>query len=350
MRLPEKWSLLPGCSHILVGMSWKKFKLDTQVVLILIAVVLAVIVPVSGTAAEWFSKVTVFAVAFLFFLYGARLSPREALAGLMHWRLHLLILCFTYVVFPLIGLALFPVSNIVDPTLYLGILYAFVVPSTVNSSIAFTSIAGGNVAGAIVSASVSNLLGVILTPVLAMLLLSSDSGVAVSGDVFLKIAVQLLLPFALGQLSRPVMARIAASPVTKNVDRGVITMVVYSAFSAGMVQGVWTKVSVGQVLVLVVWAVVVIAFMLRFTKFVATRLGFNLPDQIAVQFCGTKKSLASGLPMATVIFGGADLGLIIVPLMIFHQIQLFMSAQLAGRYERSNREPATSADGMNPAP
>lgn len=316
-------------------------KLDPLIMLILGAVALAIVAPIHGEAAKIFGIATKLAIALLFFLYGARLSPAEALAGLKHWRLHGVIQAFTFILFPLIGLACAPLASVFGPELYRGILYLTLVPSTVQSSIAFTSIARGNVAGAIVSASASNLIGVFATPLLVMLLMSSDlsqgagGGVSVDGSVFVDIAVQLLLPFILGQLSRRWVKDVAASKGTKVVDRGSITMVVYSAFSHGMVGGIRHQVHVTQIIGLVVFAIVLVLFMLWLTKTVALRLHFNEADMKAIQFCGTKKSLATGLPMAAVIFGTNGLGLLILPLMIFHQVQLMICAAVASRYAQS---------------
>lgn len=311
-------------------------KPDPLIVLIILAVIIAVIFPASGTFADWFSIAVKIAIALLFFLYGARLSTHEALEGLKNWKLHLTILTFTFVVFPLIGLALRPLAGLIGQELYLGILYLTLVPSTVQSSVAFTSIAKGNVAGAIVSASASNLAGVFLTPLLVMLLMSGsvtgDGGVHIDTGVFLDIAVQLLLPFILGQLTRRWVAGFAARKATKIVDRGSIAMVVYSAFSAGMVEGIWSTVGVWQIVFLVVFSAALVSFMLWLSRAVSSKLGFSRPDVIAIEFCGSKKSLASGLPMAAVIFGGANLGLLILPLMIFHQVQLMICSWLAARY------------------
>ena len=211
--------------------------LDPLIIFIVLAVIVAIFFPISGRPAEWFSTATVVAVAVLFFLYGARLSTREALDGLTNWRLHATILAFTFVLFPLIGVALRPVGMAYNPELYMGVLYLTLVPSTVQSSVAFTSIARGNVAGAIVSASASNVLGVVATPALVMLLMSQrsgGSGVVIDAHVFGDIALQLLLPFILGQFARRwgSVAEFAAKKATKLVDRGSIVMVVYSAFSA----------------------------------------------------------------------------------------------------------------------
>ncbi|WP_290218333.1 bile acid:sodium symporter family protein [Corynebacterium atrinae] len=312
-------------------------RVDPLIVLIVLAVVVALIAPARGEFARYFSVATNLAIALLFFLYGARLSTREALKGLMHWRLHLLILGFTFVVFPLLGWSLQPLTNVIPEGLYLGILYLTLVPSTVQSSVAFTSIAKGNVAGAIVSASASNLAGVFLTPLLVMVFMSQGDGIHIDAQVFIDIAMLLLLPFILGQLARRWVKGFAANKATKLIDRGSITMVVYSAFSAGVVSGVWGEVTVGEIAFLIGLSIAIVASMLWLTRFSAQRLGFSDKDIKAVQFCGTKKSLATGLPMASVIFAGANLGLLILPLMIFHQVQLMMCSWLAARYAREAR-------------
>lgn len=309
-------------------------KPDPLIVLIILAVILAVIAPARGDFAETFGQLTNVAIAFLFFLYGARLSTQEALNGLKHWRLHLTILAFTFVVYPLIGIALRPLTAFISHDMYLGILFLTLVPSTVQSSVAFTSIAKGNVAGAIVSASTSNLVGVFITPSLVMLLMGTGGGVHIDTSVFGEIALLLLAPFILGQLTRRWVGKFAQSKATKVVDRGSIAMVVYSAFSKGVVDGIWSSISIWELAFLVAFAAIFVAFMLWLTKKVSEKLGFKRADTVAIEFCGSKKSLATGLPMASVIFapGGTSLGLLILPLMIYHQVQLMMCSWLASRY------------------
>ncbi|MDK8677065.1 bile acid:sodium symporter family protein [Corynebacterium tuberculostearicum] len=309
-------------------------KPDPLIVLIILAVIIAIIAPARGSFADIFGKLTNVAIALLFFLYGARLSTQEALNGLKHWRLHLTILAFTFVVYPLIGIALRPLTAVISHDMYLGILFLTLVPSTVQSSVAFTSIAKGNVAGAIVSASASNLVGVIITPLLVMLLMGTGGGVRIDTSVFGEIALLLLAPFVLGQLTRRWVGKVAQSKATKVVDRGSIAMVVYSAFSKGVVDGIWSSISLWDLAFLVVFAAIYVAFMLWLTRKASQKMGFNRADTIAIEFCGSKKSLATGLPMASVIFasGGASLGLLILPLMIYHQVQLMMCSWLAARY------------------
>lgn len=309
-------------------------KPDPLIVLIILAVIIAIIAPARGNFADIFGQLTNVAIALLFFLYGARLSTQEALNGLKHWRLHLTILAFTFVVYPLIGIALRPLTAVISHDMYLGILFLTLVPSTVQSSVAFTSIAKGNVAGAIVSASASNLVGVIVTPLLVMLLMGTGGGVHIDTSVFGEIALLLLAPFILGQLTRRWVRKVAQSKATKVVDRGSIAMVVYSAFSKGVVDGIWSSISLWDLAFLVVFAAAFVAFMLWLTRKASQKMGFNRADAIAIEFCGSKKSLATGLPMASVIFasGGASLGLLILPLMIYHQVQLMMCSWLAARY------------------
>ncbi|RAV34162.1 bile acid:sodium symporter family protein [Corynebacterium heidelbergense] len=322
------------------------YRPDLLIMLIAAGVVLALLFPVSGHAAQFAGWVTKAAVALLFFLYGARLSPREALQGLAHWRLHLLIFAFTFLVFPLLGLALMPLKAITGEGLYLGILFTTLVPSTVQSSVAFTSIARGNVAASIVAASASSLLGVVLTPLLVLALMSTGEGLHIDGHTFIDIGLQLLLPFALGQVARavPGVVAFASSPVTKNVDKISIGLVVYVSFSEGVVEGVWHQVSWVMLFALILGSIAVVYAMLWLTSFTATKLGFGYRDQVAIQFAGTKKSLAAGLPMAAVMFGGGNLGLLILPLMIFHQVQLVICSMRASKYARDLDENKNHAE------
>ncbi|CAM5364674.1 bile acid:sodium symporter family protein [Corynebacterium variabile] len=317
------------------------YRPDLLIVLIVLGVILALIFPADGTFADVMDWVVKIVIGVLFFLYGARLSTREALNGLMHWRLHLLILAFTFLLFPLIGLALMPLQHAIGEDLYQGILFLCLVPSTVQSSVNFTSIAKGNVPGAIISASASNLIGVFVTPVLVLLLMSSaGGGLTIDTSVFLDIALQLLAPFIVGQIARavvPAVQTFAKAKPTSYVDKISIGLVVYVAFSEGIVMGVWSSVSWVAIVGIIIGSVVLVWIMLTVTSWVARKLGFNYADQVAIQFCGTKKSLASGLPMATVMFSGGA-GLIIVPLMIFHQVQLMMCSVRAAKYEATRPE------------
>lgn len=321
-----------------------RVKLDGFMMAIIAAAVVASFLPATGVGAvvlSWATKVAIFC---LFFLYGARLHPQEALRGLKHWRLHLTILAFTFVVFPLIGLLLGHLPAwALAPALVPGLVYVTLCPSTVQSSINFTSIARGNVAGAIVSASASNLLGVFLTPLLAIALMNTTGNANVGWGSIIDLMGQILLPFVLGQLSRRWTADfVARHKKLKLFDQVSIVLVVYAAFSQGVREGIWTMVGWVDIALLVAVCLVLLALMLWLTWFTARRLGFNRADAIAIQMCGTKKSLATGLPMATVLFAGQPIGLIMLPLMVFHQAQLMACSWLAARYAR-DAEPDAAA-------
>lgn len=321
-----------------------KLSIDGFILAIFAAVGVAALFPAEGRAVPVVDGAVTVAIAILFFLYGARIHPMEALAGLKHWRLHVVILGFTFVVFPIIGVLLrFAPEVLLRPELYAGVLFLTLLPSTVQSSIAFTSIAGGNVPGAIVSASVSNLLGVFITPLLVLGLMATTGEVQFHSSSIIDLCLQLLLPFLLGQLLRPWVGEFVAkhAAALKYVDRGSIVLVVYAAFSAGMREHIWSQVSWVGVVQLIVLSVVLVVVMLWLTRTTAEKLGFDRADMIAVQFCGTKKSMATGLPMAAVLFAGQPVGLLVLPLMIFHQIQLMMCAWLAAKYGRElEPEPA----------
>ncbi|MCX2163656.1 bile acid:sodium symporter family protein [Corynebacterium auriscanis] len=323
------------------------YRPDLLIILIVVAVIAALIVPVRGEAADVADWVVKIAIGLLFFLYGARLSPQEALKGLLHWKLHLLIMIFTFVMFPLIGLAMYPLKAVVGEEMYLGILFCTLVPSTVQSSVAFTSIARGHVAASIVAASVSSLVGVVFTPLLVLLLMSNSGGLHIDASTFINIAVQLLLPFVVGQVLRPWVHKFAASPLTKKVDQISIGLVVYTSFSEGVVEGVWSSVSWMTLIGLVIGSVVLVYLLLSITSFVARTMGFNYQDQVAIQFAGTKKSLASGLPMAAVMFGSGGLGLLILPLMIFHQVQLIICSMRASTYLAKWVDEGAGPDGRD---
>ena len=311
-------------------------RLDKYLLLLVATVAAASVFPARGEAAEVASVAVSAAVALLFFLYGARLAPRAVVEGLLHWRLQSLVFASTYIVFPLLGLALTALFRPwLPPTLALGILFVCVLPSTVQSSIAFTSIARGNVPAALCSASVSNLFGMVLTPGLVGLLLSAQGG-GFKLAALESIALQLLLPFMAGQALRTAIGGflLRHRVVTSVVDRGSILLVVYAAFSEGVVAGVWGQVdwlSLGLVLGI---DVVILAAVLLLTTYASRLGGFSKEDEITIVFCGSKKSMAGGIPMANILFPGHAVGLIVLPLMLFHQAQLFACAFLAQQYAR----------------
>jgi solute carrier family 10 (sodium/bile acid cotransporter), member 7 len=325
-------------------------RVDRYVAALLATVALAALLPADGTPAAVVGAGTKAAVGLLFFLYGARLSPRAAFAGLRHWRLHLPILLCTFAVFPVLGVAARGLpASVLSPDLATGLLFLCVLPSTVQSAVAFTSMARGNVAAAICSSSFSSLLGVLLTPLLAALLLSGGAvgGVPFSLDQVVSIVVQLLVPFAAGQLLRPWIADWVGRhrALTTVCDRGSILLVVYAAFSKGVNAGIWQRVSVPRLLVLAALCALLLAAVLALTAQATRWWGFAPEDRVTAVFCASTKSLASGLPIATVLFAAKDVGLLVLPLMLYHTLQLVTCATLARRWR-----PGAVEVGVRPQP
>ena len=281
-------------------------------------------------------QVTNVGVFLLFFLHGMGLSTDSLKAGATRWRLHLLVQACTYVMFPL-WWAFLSVSlgRWVSHDLLMGFFYLAVLPSTVSSSVAMTALARGHVAAAVLNATLSTLLGVFLTPLLVSLVMSGQGHELDVGATMLKVAQMLLLPFVAGHLLRPWLSGWFArvKPVTTVFDRAVIVLLVWSAFSDSVADGLWTRHGPVLLLQALLGAVLFLLPMLWFTRRAARAMGFDVEDEIVAVFCGSKKTLASGMPMAKLLFGGnAAMGVLILPIMLYHQIQLFVCAVMARRY------------------
>jgi len=327
-----------------------RLPVDGFLLLLIATVALAAYFPAHGAATSVVDQGVTAAVALLFLLYGARLAPSAIWSGLRNWRLQSVVLASTYCLFPLLGVALtLLLRGHLPADAVTGLLFLCLLPSTVQSSVAFTSIARGNVPAALCSASLSNVLGVVLTPLLVSLLLPAAGG-GFSLHAYESIAREILLPFILGQMIRPWSAAwLLRHPLmTAVVDRGSVLVVVYAAFSAGMAAGIWHLLSINTLLAILAIDLAILAVVIVATTGASRRLAFSTEDEIATVFCGSKKSLAGGIPMAVILFPGHAVGLIVLPLMLFHQAQLFVCAALARRYARRSAS-AAGADAISTA-
>ncbi|MBV6303949.1 bile acid:sodium symporter [Candidimonas humi] len=319
--------------------------LDNFTLMLVAVVITASVLPAHGLGATFFSGLTTFAITLLFFMHGAKLSREAIVAGATHWRLHLLVFTFTFILFPILGWALRPVLQpVLGASLYAGMLYLCALPGTVQSAIAFTSIARGNVPAAVCSASASSIIGIVLTPLLVSLFMPTGSGSVSMLHAIVHISEELLLPFLVGHLMRPWIGSWMDRnrKWLKTVDQSSILLVVYTAFSASVIGGLWQQVPVLDLLTLIVACGVLLAIVLIITTSVSRLLGFNKEDEITIVFCGSKKSLATGVPMAQVLFSASAVGPMLLPLMIFHQIQLMVCAVLAQKYRMRSEEAAHS--------
>jgi sodium/bile acid cotransporter 7 len=314
--------------------SFRRF-VDPFTIALVLTVAIAAVLPCRGGFARAFDVITTVAIALLFFLHGAKLSREAIVAGAAHWRLHLLVFTGTFILFPILGLLFKPLGALLlTPELYLGVMFLCVLPSTVQSSIAFTSIAGGNVPAAICSASASNVFAVFLTPMLVHLLIAGRNAESTVSGSFGAIVLQILVPFAAGHLARPWIGGWVrrSQRLTRGVDRGSILLVVYAAFSEAVVEGLWKQIPLTALAGLLIVDCLLLAIIMVAMWSLGSLFGFDRPDKITILFCGSKKSLASGVPIAKVLFEGSVVGPMIVPLMLFHQIQLMVCAALAQRW------------------
>ena len=313
---------------------------------LLATVAIATILPARGAFATFAGYLADAGIVLLFFLHGAKLSRDAIWTGLRNWPLHLAVLASTFLLFPLLGLGMIRLPGI-DPSLAMGILFLTLLPSTVQSSIAFTAIARGNVAAAICSASFSNLLGILVTPALVALLMKVEGGAGVSLASIEGILLQLLAPFVAGHLLRPWIGGFVSrhKSLLTLVDRGSILLVVYTAFGAAVVEGLWTRVSPGDLGRLFLLCLLLLGLILATTYLIARVMRLSPEDAIVLQFCGSKKSLASGVPMAGVLFPAAQVGVILLPVMLFHQIQLIACAMLARHYGEQAEVRGEGEDG-----
>lgn len=332
----------------MTSMSRPKYLPENFTLALIATVVAASVLPCRGSAALAVDHLTVLAIALLFFLHGAKLSREAVIAAARHWRLHALVLLTTFGLFPLFGMALRPIlSPLVTPALYAGILFLCTLPSTVQSSIAFTAIAKGNVPAAICSASASSIIGIFVTPLVVGLLLSNHAAAASGWYAVGEITLQLFVPFVCGQLLQPLIGGWIGrhEGMVGAVDQGSILLIVYSAFSAAVSEGLWHQVPPSALAGLLVADGVLLAVALITTGLVSKWLGFERPDRVAIIFCGSKKSLSQGVTMAKVIFASHAVGAVILPLMVFHQIQLMVCAALAQRWGRRAEFPTPGSAG-----
>lgn len=313
---------------------------DVFVTALVATIIVATLLPCQGVSARIFHMAGIAAIASLFFLQGARLSREAVIAGLTNYRLHAVIAGTTFLLFPALGCVLaLLLPNALSPTLLLGLLFLCALPSTVQSSIALTSIAQGNVAGAVCAATASSLAGILLTPLLfgAMAHVHGHGGVDLS-SMWL-VVMQLLVPFAVGHLMRPWIGAWAArnKRLLSVTDRGSILIVVYTAFSAAVVHGIWHQLPPGMLATLGLVVAALLVMGLLITTGVARASGFSHADEVAAVICGSQKSLVSGIPIASVLFSGPTLGLIVLPIMLYHPLQLVVCAWLARRYATRTR-------------
>ncbi|MEL6415257.1 MAG: bile acid:sodium symporter family protein, partial [Pseudomonadota bacterium] len=280
--------------------------------------------------------VTKFGIAFVFFLHGANLAPENLVAGVKNWKVHALIQATTFVMFPILGLAIyFGLAPVLPESSRLGFFFLAALPSTISSSVAMTVLGKGNVPAAVFNATLSGLLGLLLTPVMISIVTATASVQFSLLDAIINIAMTLLAPFVIGQIARPVIKAFLAKnkPVISWIDRSVILLIVFTSFATSTAGGIWSRFTGLEITATLALVLILLGVAFSFTVFTARRLNLSREDEVAAVFCGSTKSLANGAPIAQILFAGSPvLGVILLPLMLYHQLQLVGCALMAQRY------------------
>ncbi|MGR5063886.1 bile acid:sodium symporter family protein [Photobacterium sp. DNB22_13_2] len=325
------------------------FKKEWFLTGMLVAVALAALMPSVGQSGGLLhlDQVTAVGIAIIFFLHGIGLSPQAIKAGITNWKLHLFVQSATFIAYPFLWLLFGDVFHAMMPAaLAFGFCYLFVLPSTISSSVAMTSAAKGNVPGAIFNASLSSVLGVLITPLLIQWFMGMEGVEMDIIDTVISISSMLLLPMIVGQLLRPVLLKFLEKrkAIINKIDKWVILLIVFNAFSDSVKDGIWSDFAISTLALTLLFTTLILLVVVHSMQWVARKAGFNREDEIAAVFCGTKKTLAAGVPMAKVIFGANPmLGMMLLPIMFYHQIQIFYCAILANRYAKESEQAAEQA-------
>lgn len=323
-----------------------RYRPDNFTLALATTVIVASLFPAQGGLARVLDAVASWAIVMVFFLHGSKLSRQAIWAGIGHWRLHLLVTGTTFIVFPVLGWLLQPLLRMILPhELVMGVLFLCALPATVQSAVVLTSIARGNVPAAVCGASGSTLMGIIFTPLIVGVLLTQTTSAGDPTEAIGKIALQLLLPFIVGHLLRPwtqgLLQRVG--PRIKVLDQGSILLVLFTAFSHAVVAGLWKQTPLVSLLTLFAVCVCLLACAMAWCIWSSRRLGFSTADEATILFCGAQKSLVSGIPIAKILFASGVIGPMLLPVMLFHPMQIMVSAFLAARYGRRPSEVATTS-------
>jgi solute carrier family 10 (sodium/bile acid cotransporter), member 7 len=333
----------PGLRTSWAAGFWTWVRQNGFIISLFAAVIIAFLFPQPSSRGGWLHPeiISNFGIALILFLQGLSMPLEKVKRGAGNWRLHVTIQLFTFVVFPIVGLGF----QVVAPHIWVnepkgiqqGFLYLCVLPSTVSTSVVLTSVARGNTAAAILSAAFSNIVGVVLTPLLVSFLMQATGQSGPIGPLLIQIMCLTLLPFAVGVgLRRFIQTWIDANKRWVNlISNSVILFIVYTAFCDSVSERIWDKYGFGLTVGVLLTVVILFGTMSFLIYLTCLAAKFKREDWIAVYFCSVKKTLAMGVPLAILIFGSrTDLSLILLPIMFYHPLQLFVNGLLANRWAR----------------
>lgn len=307
-----------------------KLKIDNFVISIIAVIALAYVFSETGISISKIPIDTIgsIGVSLIFFFYGLKLSAEKIRAGLRNWKLHVLVQTTTFVVFPLLVLMFYPfVTTESSRLIWISFLFLAALPSTVSSSVVMVSIAKGNLPAAIFNASISGLIGILVTPLWIGIFMKQRSVDYQLGDVYTKLVLEILLPVVVGVFLQPYLGRIARkfSRELNFFDKTIILLIIYKNFAESFEAKVFRSVLLSDLVLISVITILLFYSVFFISGYISRRLNFVLEDQITAQFCATKKSLVHGTVFSKILFPATmPLGVLLMPLMLFHAFQIFI--------------------------
>lgn len=304
---------------------------------IIVMVILAYYFPFIGLIQEPISleEIANYGVSGIFFFYGLKLSTDKLKQGLSNWKMHIVIQTTTFVLFPLIVLLVKPLFREDNQNLWLGLFYLAALPSTVSSSVVMVSIANGNIPAAIFNASISSLVGLFMTPLWVGFFIVADTGNFDAWSIIGKLCLQVLLPLIIGMLLNRRLGWFADKYKTtlKTFDQSVILIIIYTSFCKSFTLNLFKDLSFLELILLMAGLLGLFFAVILITNTISKMLGFSKADNITVMFCGSKKSLVHGTVMSKVLFTQSSIvGIILLPLMIYHALQLIAASIMAQKF------------------
>jgi sodium/bile acid cotransporter 7 len=318
-------------------------RIDPFVIAIALSIVVAYFFPQLGAADSVIpiDLISSLGISFIFFFYGLKLSTEAIRSGLKNWKLHVVVQGTTFLIFPLLVIAFYPlVKDTSNEVLWLSMLFLAALPSTVSSSVVMVSLAKGNIPAAIFNASISGIIGILITP---LWLTSFIQEVNITSDfthIYFQLGTEILLPLIIGLLLRKYWGEFARknSRGLSLFDKSIILLIIYKSFVHSFEERIFEAISIADLLLMTSLVVVLFLVVYGITGLISKRLKFNLEDQITAQFCGSKKSLVHGTVFSKALFGQSSmLGLILLPLMLFHAFQILIISVLATRMGKEKK-------------
>ena len=322
-----------------------KIKFDKFVMAIFVVIGIAYLFPQWGTKDSNIPLdiISAIGIALIFFFYGVKLSPSKLKAGLFNWKLHVLVQAATFLIFPSLILLFRPlIQNEAHDTIWLAFFFLAALSSTVSSSVVMVSIAKGNIPAAIFNASISGLIGILLTPLWMGLFVHDAQADFDFTDIYTKLLVQILLPVIVGMLSQRFLGKFVQRHMSSLTlfDKSIILLIIYKSFAESFSDHLFSSVSLLDLIMLLIAVLGLFAILYLIIGWIANRLGFSLEDRITAQFCGSKKSLVHGTVFSKILFGNLPtIGFMLLPLMLYHAIQIMIISAIASRYQNRIVQP-----------